>query len=148
MHIDPLLASTVVTGLNNTLNILKNAKELAKDSSDTKLKDELSNLYDSFLTLKEKLLELKDANVDLQRQLTVRETIQRDSKTGFFFREGETDPLCPTCYQKDGLVFHLDKGRTWDGGAVTRFCKSCKNSHTEVQGADVPRTHIVRSQWP
>lgn len=136
MHVDPTLASTTVTLLNNGLNILKNARELTKGSSDTKLKDELSSLYDTFLELKERLLQLKDENIELSRKLNERSKVSRDSKLGYFFKEGETDPLCPKCYQSpQQLMVYLDRPyRETDSGRVTRFCRICTQTYTEVEG--------------
>lgn len=105
---DPVTAATVagaaakaVSSLSSALSAFKTARELAKDSKDSALKNALSDIYDKLVDLKADLQDLRDENEELTRQLANRANVRRDETSGYFYKESDTEPLCPRCYQGD-----------------------------------------------
>ncbi len=89
---------TVATLVNNVVSSVKNAKELAKQSGDTDLKAAIAEVYNDILDLKDRVGDLNDENRLLRQKLTEKAEITRH-ESGYFFKKGETAPLCPHCYQ-------------------------------------------------
>jgi hypothetical protein len=129
---DPLslgLASTAVSLVNGTLNLLKEARDSAKRSDDHDLKDKLSEVYDAVLELKECVGSLKDENVDLLRRLQTRATLKWDTRLKLYFAENDPDPFCPTCMDQNEKQVRLYPD-TLDGQLWRYECKACKNYFT------------------
>ncbi len=115
--------------VNNALNVLKSARELAKETSDTDLKERISEAYDVLLELKERVLTLSD-------EVRALEANQRASAAyigpvpphGYYYGaddETKEHPLCPKCYQMEPpRKAFLDDPRLWNGGS-RRVCKLC-----------------------
>jgi hypothetical protein len=121
-------ASTAGQLLGTAVSIIKNARDLAKDSSDHELKSVISDAYDAVLNLKEKLLDLDEENRQLKAQLA-----KRDSFTGpvppfgYVYKADDTrkqHPLCPKCYQENGHESFLT--RDSDGSRSWRRCPVCQ----------------------
>jgi hypothetical protein len=79
----------------------KNALDLAKASSDHALKGAVSELYDSLLDVKGRVLDLDEENRRLKTELA-----RKDEFIGpiephgyFFYKEKPDQPLCPRCFQ-------------------------------------------------
>jgi len=114
--------------VNNAINALKNARELAKDTADSELKERISDVYDALLDLKERM----HAQDDEIRQLKV----QLDAKAayvgpvaphGYYYfaadAEDEVNPLCPVCFQaKPQQIAFLSKVERYTFG-LARKCK-------------------------
>jgi hypothetical protein len=120
-------ASTAGQLLGTAVSIIKNARDLAKDSSDHELKNVISDAYDAVLNLKEKLLDLDEENRQLKAQLA-----KRDSFTGpvppfgYVYKADDRSkdhPLCPKCFQENGhesfLTAHSNAYKSW------RRCPVC-----------------------
>jgi hypothetical protein len=106
----------------------KNAHELVKSSSDHALKGAVSELYDSLLDVKARVLDLDQENRDLKAALARKdEVIGPEGPNGYFFIEGKRDtPLCPKCLQSN------DKNRVFLRpvdfyGAPSFHCVVCNN---------------------
>jgi hypothetical protein len=141
---DPLtlgLATTAVGLVNGTIGLLKEARESAKRSDDHDLKDKLSEVYDSVLELKEVIGNLRDENAELLKRLQTRAALKWDTQTKLYFAEGDPDPFCPTCLDKDEAQIRLqavvDEGQLW------RYdCKVCKNLYQIAERPRPPRREI------
>jgi rubredoxin len=130
--------------LTRSVSSVRAAKELAKDSSDTELKERIAEVYDSFLDIKDRVLDLDLENRTLKEQLAKRATFKRTSEFGYYFADGDPDPYCPKCYEGAGKEIHLRKAIHTSGGRVTRGCRECGYSFIESRGApSTPR----RSPW-
>ena len=127
--IDPHTASTAMGIANSALSAVKSALELGKKTTDLDLKRELNLAVDAVLELKLKVHELAEENQQLKTSLQQRGNITRGVH-GFWFREGETDPLCPKCYEGDGKTIYLTPAENWNGG-VRRDCKVCGEMYME-----------------
>jgi len=123
--IDPHTASTALGIANSAIGSVKTALELAKKTKDLDLKHEISNVMDSVLELKAKVLELDEENRKLRQSLEQQTSVKRDPQYGYWFKEGEEDPLCPKCYQStDSKLVYLDPLRKYIGG-MGRSCPVC-----------------------
>ena len=119
--------------LNATLNSLKQAKDLAKDSSSAELKEKLSEILDHFLDLKERVLDLREENEQLRQQLKAATEKQQLAsevyRNGpFVYRKGDADPCCSKCWDSDQKLIHLTRTRNFQP-----LCPACKN-YFEEQG--------------
>lgn len=120
------LASTAVSLVNGTIGLLKEAREAAKRSDDHDLKNKLSAVYDSVLELKETINSLREENSALKKQLMSKETLKWDPDKRVYFAEGDPDPFCPICLDKNGLQVRLHP--QFSNGIVWQYdCKVCKN---------------------
>ena len=79
----------------------KNAHELVKVSSDHELKAAVSELYNSLLDVKARVLDLDEENRQLKVELARKDEIDGPKgPNGFFFYRSKPDnPLCPWCWQ-------------------------------------------------
>jgi hypothetical protein len=122
------VAAAAMQILNNALGAMKSAKERAKGSKDTELKEEISTLYDVLLDLKEALMRLADENTELRRKLEQLETAQKEKPelrqvgvVNYYF-DGDKGPYCQACYDgKLRRLVALSPPEDWNGG-IRRYC--------------------------
>jgi len=127
---DPIIP-TAVTMLANVVSTLKNASELAKTSTDFDLKVAIGDAYSALIDLKAKISELDDENRELKKQLAQRATLKRDPRTGYYFKEGESDsPICQRCYEGEGKLAYLSNIIREENG-LRRSCHQCDRSFWE-----------------
>jgi len=136
MHPDSVLtAAQLIGGLAASA---RNALDLVKASSDHALKASVSELYDSVLDVKARVLDLDQENRELKAALAKKdEVIGPEEPHGyFFFKDKPEQPLCPKCWQSQpkNPVF-LSPLTTLDGGQY-RSCIICRYDNYET-----PRTH-------
>ena len=134
---DPLtlgIASTAVGLVNGTISLLKQAREAAKSSEDHDLKDKLNEIYDTFLELKELIVSLREENSDLKRRFAEKASVTRNNVSGFYYESGDTDPLCPICWEKDERKVHLRPPITKTSGIAVRKCLVCKHELRDLKG--------------
>ena len=133
MTIIPPAALTTMQIVSGLAASAKNAYELAKASSDRDLKGAVSELYDSVLETKARVLDLDEEVRKLKAQLALREEIEGpDSKFGYFYFKSKPDqPLCPKCYQSvPSNVVNMGP-RDLRAGGKMRFCPVCNFTVTE-----------------
>jgi hypothetical protein len=124
--IDPQSAGTVLGLANSAISAVKSAFELSKKTSDLELKHQISEVMDSVLNLKVKIIELDEENRTLRRRLEQKDSIKREPKHGFWLRDGETEPLCPRCYEGEKhLVAYLSPAVFTDSSGYQRKCNVC-----------------------
>jgi hypothetical protein len=118
----------------------KNAVDLAKASTDHALKSAVSELYDSLLDVKARVLDLDEAVRGLREELARKDEIEGpDEANGYFFIKSRPEqPLCPKCYQStpSSTVF-LSPIRNVNDGNM-RLCTVCAYKHWETPAK--PRT--------
>lgn len=143
----PHAVLTVTSLVNSALGSVRAAKELAKDSSDTELKERIAEVYDSFLDIKDRVLDLDLENRTLREQLAKRATFKRTSEFGYYFADGDPDPYCPKCYEGAGKEIHLPKASDRVGGFM-RVCRECKHQYVEGKRKTPPPVFTIgRSPW-
>ena len=126
----PPAVLTVASLVNSALSSVRAAKELAKDSSDVELKARIAETYDSFLDIKDRVIDLDLENRTLKEQLAKREAFKRTGEFGYYFVEGDPDPFCPKCYEGSNKAIHLPKPANRIGG-VMRVCMQCNYAFVE-----------------
>jgi len=123
--IDPHSAATAIGLVNSAFSSVKTALDLAKKTTDLDLKQEVSNVFDNVLELKATVYELAEENRNLRLRLEQKENISYFPQTGFFFKENESLPLCPKCYQsQDHAVVYLHR---WNDGS--HHCHVCGKNY-------------------
>lgn len=127
MSIIPQAALTTVQIVSGLAASAKNAVDLAKGTSNNELKGALSELYDSVLDVKARVLELDEQVRELKAQLAQREEVEGpDDVNGYFFYKSKSEkPLCPKCYQTlQSNAVYLGPAHSSNGG-VRRICRVC-----------------------
>src|SRR3954462_10719733 len=85
----------------------QHAYDLAEHAHDALLQQKISEIYDLVLILDRQLQALEEENRELKRQLQFRfdekpkVMATRKGVFGYWFKEGETAPLCPVCCERD-----------------------------------------------
>jgi hypothetical protein len=130
MDIHPSVASAALSLINSTVQTAKTAVELAKNSKDSSLKESVGEVLNGILDLKIKVLDLEGENRELKLKLSNQEALERKGEFGYWFKNGETDPLCPKCYEGDGKLVYLRKPEPWSGG-IRRDCRVCGSTTWE-----------------
>jgi hypothetical protein len=141
MSMIPHAALTTVQIVSGLAASAKNAVDLAKASSNNELKGAVSELYDSVLDVKARVLELDEEARGLKAQLALREEIEGpDAKFGYFhFKSRSQDPLCPKCYQSiPSQIVHMGP-RDQRVGGIMRFCPVCNFTVTEEKAQHAKR---------
>jgi hypothetical protein len=94
-------------------------------------------LFNSAVSATRSAVEIAKKTKDSMRaKVTPRETIHRDARNGYFFKEGDTEPLCPKCYEGTDRPIHLlplISGK--------RKCPECSSTYNEG-GSDGPAFSI------
>jgi hypothetical protein len=143
----PPAVLSVASLVSNVLSSAKAAKELAKQSGDSALKEQIGDLIDSVLEVKQRVLELDEENRSLRQQLAKKAAVRRDPQFGYYFAECDPDPLCPKCYESSNKLIHLPHSQTWSGG-VRRDCLECQSTFWEVEMGTNPSRAVQRkSRW-
>jgi hypothetical protein len=127
MSIIPQAALTTMQIVSGLAASAKNAVDLAKSTSNNELKGALSELYDSVLDVKARVLDLDEENRSLKAQLAQREEIiGPDEVNGYFcYKNKPEKPLCPKCYQTvPSNAVYLGPTQTVNGG-IRRTCRVC-----------------------
>jgi hypothetical protein len=148
MTILPQAALTTVQIVSGLAASAKNAVDLAKASSNNELKGAVSELYDSVLDVKARVLELDEQVRTLKTQLAQREEIiGPDARFGhFYFKDKPNEPLCPKCYQSiPSKVVNMGP-RDQRAGGIMRFCPVCNFTVTEERAHHV-NTLMKNGPW-
>ena len=146
MSISLQSANTVLNLVNSTVTAAKSAVELAKKSKDSELRDRVSEVLDGILDLKSTVLSLEDEIRELKAKAAERGTISRNAEFGYWYREGESEPLCPRCYEGSDKVVYLAPLRSG-----SRKCRVCgwHFSESSSNGTTVsPRVSISQHAKP
>jgi hypothetical protein len=125
----------------------KNAVELTKASSNHDLKAAVSELYDSLIDVKARVLDLDEENRNLKADLVRKAEVDGPMEPhGYFFRKDKPDlPLCPKCFQSQpsNIVF-LGPIKT-SGSGRYRECLVCKR--TSWEQFDTQQTDYHAPGW-
>jgi hypothetical protein len=134
MSIVPLGMLTTTQLVGGLVASAKNALDLAKASSDHALKSAVSELYDSLLDTKGRVLELDEENRNLKAELSRKDDIiGPDEMNGYFHYKNKIEkPLCPKCFQSHpSMTVFLEPIHNWNGGK-RRLCVVCGYKHMET----------------
>jgi hypothetical protein len=97
----PSALLTTAQLVGNLVSSAKNARDLAKESSDHELKASISELYNSLIDVKARVLDLDEDNRRLTAELARKgQIIGPTGQFGYFFhKDNPEQPLCPKCFQ-------------------------------------------------
>jgi hypothetical protein len=128
MSIIPPVVLTATQLVGSLVASAKNARDLAKDSSNSDLKAAISDLYDDLLSVKERVLDLDEENRKLRAQLEQKdEVVGPFNPHGYFYKktdDAKEKPLCPRCFQtQPSKVVFLSP--PLDGSFGWRKCVVC-----------------------
>ena len=128
---DPLVTTTIVAA--------QHAYDLAGHSHDAGLQQKISEIYDLVLILDQQLQALQEENLALRRQLTEKPKVMASRKGvfGYWFKEGETAPLCPVCCERDDAVSYLSQVEHVKQGSC-RTCATCQAVFWELLKSELP----------
>ena len=148
----PAVVSTVSL-VNSAIGALKSARELAKDTSDSELKEKIGAVYETLLDLREHALAQDEEIRHLKAQLAEKTAyVGPIAPHGYFYAADDVQkehPLCPSCYQaKPQQIGFMDDAHSWNGG-VRRECKLCgKHVYEKPMDLSTPRRIVpVRSRY-
>lgn len=133
------VAAAAAQILSNTLSALNAVRERAKSSKDTDLKDHISTLYDSLLSLKEAVMRVTEENDELRRTIAQqaeeppRPEPKEVGNTVYYF-VGDKGPYCQPCYDVNHRLALLAPQVEYAGGRG-RKCESCKTVFFETAGS-------------
>jgi hypothetical protein len=149
MSIIPQAALTTVQIVSGLAASAKNAVDLAKATSNNELKGAVSELYDSVLDVKARVLELDEEVRSLKAQLTQREEIVGpDATFGYFsFKSRPDEPLCPKCYQSAQSKPTFMGPRHQQGSYIVRSCPVCNFFCRESGGSNSYQPPVRTGPW-
>jgi hypothetical protein len=127
----PLVTSTIIA--------TQHAFDLAEHLRDEELKQKIYEVYTLVLVLDRQMAALEEENRNLRRELAERRRVMAERKGvfGYWFKEGETDPLCPVCCERDDAVSYLTQlERVSDGSR--RTCPTCQSVFWEQRTSELP----------
>ncbi len=126
-------AVTVVSLINSVLSSAKTANDLAKDTSNLELKEQISGIYDAVLDIKERALALDEENRLLKAELDKKASLKGPIPPfGYYYKsEHPEHPLCPICIQSapPREAFLSDIKRYQD--STYRTCRLCNKKYSE-----------------
>jgi hypothetical protein len=138
--------ATATSILSNAMNAMKVLRERAQSSKDRELKDEISDLYDTLLSLREAVMRVAEENKELKLRIAelehpaeVEPELRQIGAVNYYF-VGEKGPYCQPCYDGQGKLTMLTPSERWNGG-VRRQCTLCKEFFYE-QAMDLRQKQI------
>lgn len=156
MSIIPQAVLTTTQLVGGLVASAKNALDLAKASSDHELKASVSELYDSVIDVKGRVLDLDEENRRLKAELTRKDDIEGPIEPfGYFFtKQKPENPLCPKCLQSEpNKVVFLGSLRKHKGGQLRR-CPVCSYGNYEEPPTTGPAiavgpsmSSLTRGHW-
>ena len=128
---DPLVTTTIVAA--------QHAYDLAGQADDRDLQQKISEIYDLVLILDRQMQALEQDNRELKRQLAEKPKVMAERKGvfGYWFKEGETAPLCPVCCERDDAVSYLSQVEHVKQGSC-RTCATCQAVFWELLKSELP----------
>jgi hypothetical protein len=128
---NPFVTSAIVAA--------QNAYDLAEHAHDDELQARIQQIYELVLILDQQMEALEQENRDLRRQLSSRPKIvaERKGVFGYWFKEGETAPLCPVCCERDDAVSYLTELERVSEGS-RRLCSACQSVFWEQRTSELP----------
>ena len=131
--------SRVVPLVTSTIIATQHAFDLAEHLRDEELKQKIYEVYTLVLVLDRQMAALEEENRNLRRELAERRRVMAERKGvfGYWFKEGETDPLCPVCCERDDALSYLSQVEHVEKGS-RRVCGTCQSVFWELLKSNLP----------
>ena len=104
--------SAATLAVTRTLDLLKRCRELAEKTNDLETKELILEMRSQLADTKSVLIDAKE-EINSKRELIAeleKKISQKESMTlqgSFYYKEGDSLPYCPKCFEKDNLAIHL-----------------------------------------
>ena len=125
--------------VTSTIVATQHAFDLAEHLQDRDLQQKISQIYDLVLILDRQMQALQEENRELKLQLAAKPKVMATRKGvfGYWFKEGETAPLCPVCCERDDTVSYLSQVEHVQQGSC-RTCAVCESVFWELLKSELP----------
>jgi hypothetical protein len=125
----PAAALSVASLVSNVLSSAKAAKEPAKQSGDAALKEQIGDLIDSIIDVKQRVIELDEENRELRKKLEAKAELKWDTKLKLYLAEGDPDPFCTPCWdsKRNQIRVHPTYYTGGDGILWKYTCNVCRS---------------------
>lgn len=112
----------------SVVDTAKTAYDLAKKGMTVEFQEKIMQLREEALELQEENLRLRKENWELKERIELREKVHYRRKV--YWCDGDEVPFCPYCYEKSGLLVHLNElDRT--GEYLSHICLECHTRYAE-----------------
>ena len=145
--------ATTASLIGTAISSAKNARDLAKETDDIKLKETVSEVYDNLLDLKARILSLDDDNRKLKAELAQKAAyIGPVPPSGYFYAESDREamqhPVCPRCFQSSPQqIAYMTEPIPLQGGGRRRRCLLCNGAVDEVRGSSQSPRRTNLPHW-
>jgi hypothetical protein len=129
------------------IDIINTAKEVAnavKKYNDVPLMNQVFELQQALLDMQNDKIELKRQLDEARKKLDIRDTMHKRGE--YFYRDGDEEPFCPKCWQKDEKAVYLSTQKTSETYGKYRQCIVCTGMFIEEQPVHMNR-QIRGSEW-
>ncbi len=132
----------MIAEISTALTALKTATDIAKGinslNSEVEIKSKTSEFLNVILDLQNAMLALQSTVADLQSENTslkneIDELRRNATESGslkfedkVYWKEEDGTPFCPTCWENNKKLIHLDGDGIPFEGVVTWYCSICK----------------------
>jgi hypothetical protein len=131
------------------ISTIKDISALVKKYNDLELMKQIIDLQNEVFELQQNNLRLQKELSDLQRSTEAENAMVSRPPLNYYYRDGDTVPFCPTCWEHSKKQIHLPPSEPWNGG-IRRDCRVCKQTYWEQPLHSVPQPIRVtrNSRWP
>jgi hypothetical protein len=132
---DATSAVTTLALVNGAIDAAKKSVGLVKDVNNHELKLQVSEVLNSILDLKVRILDLDEENRTLKAELQKEAEIEGPNPPfGYFFSKLHPDkPLCPKCYQSEARRLSFMTEPFPFSYGIRRDCRLCRHTIWEKQ---------------
>ena len=124
--------SAATLAVTRTLDLLKRCRELAEKTNDLETKElilemrsQLADTKSVLIDAKEEINSKRELIVELEKKISQKESMTLQGK--FYYKEGDSLPHCPKCFEKDNLAIHLSDLPEMMVDLGKYKCPSCKS---------------------
>jgi hypothetical protein len=126
-------------------DLLLEAKEFVR-TEDLDMRRCFAQIEDVSLTIQETASLLFRENSTLKNKREVQQVVRVRGEFGYCYKEGDDEPLCPRCFQKDQKVVYLPPVEQYGNKGLLRKCVVCDFQKLEER-AEPDRVVFTRSAW-
>jgi hypothetical protein len=111
------------------VNAAKEVYNAVQKYNDVPLMKQVVELQQAVFDLQAELIEVKKQLADALAKLDVRHSIHKQGE--YFYKDGDEEPFCPKCWQKDDKLVYLPALKTSSTYGKFRQCIVCKQMFIE-----------------